>query len=240
MTDEREASTGLAWRINGDRLMQFVGEYLLAHGDELHPKLVEWMVEDARARMTHEECAENDRIARAATARIVRRVRARDASVRLGSHRMVQRDATVVGDVRDTALLAAEERCVAWLGSNAVAAGVGRELWDEPCDSWLELPEAIPPGNQIALPVAGDSMEPVLFEGDGIIVDLNAPVRTGSVVVARHPENGYVVKCVGQLTRSWVELESFNPAYPAFRLRRTPGAIVGVVVARVQRPDDAG
>lgn len=240
MTDEREASAGLGWRIDGDRLMQFVGECLVAQGNDLHPKLVEWMVEDAHARMTHEERVESDRIARAATARIMRRVRARDASARLVPHRLVQRDATVVGDIRETASLAATERCVGWLGSNAVAAGVGRELWDEPCDSWLELPETIPPGNQIALPVTGDSMEPVLVDGDGIIVDLDARVRTGSVVVARHPEHGYVVKCVSEMSRTWVELESFNAAYPSFRLRRTPGTIVGVVIARVRRDGDAG
>jgi SOS-response transcriptional repressor LexA len=240
MTDERNADAGLSWRIDGDRLMRFVGEYLLAHGDGLDPTLAEWMVEDARARMTPAERAESKRIAREAVARVTRRVRARSASARLVPHRMVQRDATVVGDVRETAPLAAGERCVGWLGSSAVAAGVGRELWDEPCDTWLELPETIPPGNQIALPVTGDSMEPVLVDGDGIIVDLDARARTGTIVVARHPENGYVVKCVSQMSRSWVELESFNPAYPSFRLRRTPGTIVGVVIARVRRDDDAG
>lgn len=240
MNDSREASAALSWCFDGDRLMQLAGEYLLTRSDDLHPKLVEWMLEDARARMTPDERTENDRIAREFAVRTLRRLRSRDASARLVPHPMVQRDATVVGDVRHTALLAAQERCVGWLGTNAVAAGVGRELWDEPCDCWIELPETIPPGNQIALPVSGDSMEPVLFDGDGIIVDLNARVRVGSVIVARHPEHGYVVKCVSEMTRTWVELESFNPAYPSFRLRRTPGAIVGVAVARVQRQGDAG
>lgn len=240
MTDNREVRADLPWRFDDDRLLQLAGEYLWQHADDVPPGLAEWLVEEAQARMTAEERAECDRIARELAARTMRRFRLRDASARLVPHPMVQRRATVVRDVREITTIAATERCVGWLGSNAVAAGVGRELWDEPCDTWLELPEAIPPGNQIALPVTGDSMEPVLVDGDGIIVDLDARVRTGSVVVARHPDHGYVVKCVSELSRSWVELESFNPAYPPFRLRRAPGTIVGVVVARVQRQDDAG
>ena len=35
----------------------------------------------------------------------------------------------------------------------AVAAGVGRDLWDEPCDTWVELPDDVPVGRYIALKV---------------------------------------------------------------------------------------
>ncbi len=123
----------------------------------------------------------------------------------------------------------------------SVAAGVGHELWDIECDSWIPLPDDVPPGRYLALTIAGDSMTPVLREGDLALVsvgtDAAAAVAVDTIVVARLPDDGYVVKRVGRVTQRWIELTSLNPAYPPIRLPRGPGAVLGTVVLR-WRADD--
>lgn len=113
-----------------------------------------------------------------------------------------------------------------------VAAGVGRELWDEPCDSWIDLPPDVAPGAYIGLGVKGDSMEPLMHTGDTILVRIGGDLQSDTVVVARHPENGYVVKRLARLTSTTVHLTSLNDAYPALALPRDPALIVGTVIMR--------
>jgi phage repressor protein C with HTH and peptisase S24 domain len=114
----------------------------------------------------------------------------------------------------------------------AVAAGVGRDLWDEPCERWVALPDDIPDGAHLALAVAGDSMHPLLHAGDTILVRLGAELAPDTVVVARRPDDGYVVKRVGRIGRDAVELTSLNPAYPAITIPRDDALVLGTVVLR--------
>lgn len=112
-----------------------------------------------------------------------------------------------------------------------VAAGVGRDVWDVPCASWAELPEGVPPGRYVALGVDGRSMEPLLHDGDTILVQLDAEPLRGTVVVARHPDDGYVVKRVEKVGRRALALASVNPAYGGVEIPRRPGLVLGRVVA---------
>jgi hypothetical protein len=125
----------------------------------------------------------------------------------------------------------------------AVAAGVGRELWDEPVDAWLALGPSLGPssddartvsasGRHLALRVAGDSMEPLMHTGDTVLVALGRPLRSGAVIVARRPEDdGYVCKRVKRLRPRTIELESLAPGRPLIRIPRDEALIVGQVVA---------
>jgi phage repressor protein C with HTH and peptisase S24 domain len=113
-----------------------------------------------------------------------------------------------------------------------VAAGVGRELWDEPCSTWVELPEQVPDGRYVALTVAGESMEPLLHGGDTILVKLGPALAKGAVIVARRPDDGYVVKRVGALTARSIELESLSPGYAPMRIPRRTDLVLGTVVLR--------
>jgi len=117
----------------------------------------------------------------------------------------------------------------------AVAAGVGRELWDEPVDEWLALDASLggdaPTGKHLALRIAGDSMEPLMHTGDTVLVALGRPLRTGTVVVARQPDDGYVCKRVKKLHARSVDLESLAPGRPLIRIPRDESLVVGQVVA---------
>ena len=55
------------------------------------------------------------------------------------------------------------------LAELGVAAGTGRELFDEPCDLWVALPAELVPGRYLALRVVGDSMIPLLHSGDVVL-----------------------------------------------------------------------
>ncbi len=113
-----------------------------------------------------------------------------------------------------------------------VAAGPGRELWDEPCESWVDIPGDLPRGQFIALTVSGDSMVPLLHSGDVVLTQLGAAVRRDAVVVARRGDDGYVVKRVGDFDDWSIELVSLNPAYPPVRVPREADTVVGTVVLR--------
>jgi SOS-response transcriptional repressor LexA len=184
----------------------------------------EWLARDARAGQRGVE----RRATEARAERFARRVQplllARQLGVTAVNH------APVVHEPRRSA--AVRERLAPWpeLG---VAAGVGRELWDEPCERWVELPRTLATGSKyVALTVSGSSMEPALHAGDVVLVSVGAGVRRDSVVVARRPEEGYVVKVVGRLTRRAIELRSLNPEFAAFSIPRDDSLIVGTVVMR--------
>lgn len=113
-----------------------------------------------------------------------------------------------------------------------VAAGTGRELWDEPADAWLAIPPEVAPGQHVALTVRGDSMTPLLHDGDTLLVRVGSELAIGDVVVARRPDDGYVVKRVAHVTCDGVVLGSDNPAYADLVIPRDPALVVGVVVLR--------
>ncbi|MEO8945843.1 MAG: S24 family peptidase [Gemmatimonadaceae bacterium] len=85
--------------------------------------------------------------------------------------------------------------------------------------------------------MAGDSMTPWLRGGDVILISARKPVTLDCIVVARRADDGYVVKHVTRRDRTKLELSSFNKEYAPFDIERTPGAIIGVVVARLVRDE---
>jgi len=113
-----------------------------------------------------------------------------------------------------------------------VAAGGGRELLDQESDVVIDVPDNLPAGAYLALAVAGDSMQPLLADGDGVLVRLDSTARPGTVVVARDPEHGYVVKELAAVDEAGMELRSLNAAYEPRRIAHAPGAVLGTVLMR--------
>jgi hypothetical protein len=112
------------------------------------------------------------------------------------------------------------------------AAGVGRELWDELCEQWVRVPDDAPAGSYVSLRVVGESMDPLLHTGDSVLVQVGSAVARDTVVLARVPDAGYVVKRVGKVTRTQLELQSLNEAFPPIVVPRDDRTIVGTVVLR--------
>jgi SOS-response transcriptional repressor LexA len=138
----------------------------------------------------------------------------------------------------DAELLAeAERRHEAVVPELAIAAGVGRELSDVECQCVIPVPPDMPRGRYVALEVSGDSMEPLMQSGDLVLVKLGARPTMGTVVVARDPDHGYVVKEVGHVTSRAIELLSLNPTYPPLRVPHATGTVLGTVLLRWRAPD---
>jgi phage repressor protein C with HTH and peptisase S24 domain len=114
----------------------------------------------------------------------------------------------------------------------AVAAGTGRALWDEPSESWVEVPEHLVGSRYVALAVAGESMVPVMHPGDVVLVELGGEVTRDTVVVARLTDDEYVVKRVARAGSGEIELASLNPSFAPVTLPRGNAAVVGRVVMR--------
>lgn len=222
-------------------LERLVGHAIDASGDNSayeDERFVAWLEREVRERMTPAERSENERAANAFAVRMQQRLHAVRVGEALPNRELRARDVSVVGDIKHVADLAAAAGCAPWLPTLAVAAGVGRELWDEPCDRWVELPRdlrGVPHGHYIALAVSGDSMTPYLHDGDTILVDTRAAIAYNAIIVARRPEDGYVVKYVSRLSRAMMELSSFNAEYTPFTIARDRNSVVGVVVARLTR-----
>jgi phage repressor protein C with HTH and peptisase S24 domain len=111
-----------------------------------------------------------------------------------------------------------------------IAAGVGRELWDEPAEAWVELPDDSPSGEYVALRIVGDSMAPLMHTGDTVLVRRGADVRRDTVIVARHPDDGYVCKRVSRILRDTIELSSLERGRSRIVIPRDPSYIVGTVL----------
>ena len=79
--------------------------------------------------------------------------------------------------------------------------------WDE-----MSLPEIGDP-HAYALEIAGDSMEPVLRDGDTVVVSPAAPIRRGDRVVARTLEGEVMAKQLARRSARRIELKSLNPAH---------------------------
>jgi len=206
------------------RLAARAGEHRLDPTVAANAEFHEWLARDARAGQRSGE----RRATEARAERFARRMQALVLARQLGV--TAAATAPVVHEFRSEG--AVRDGLVPWpeLG---VAAGVGRELWDEPCARWIELPRAIATGHKyVALTVSGSSMEPALHAGDVVLVSVGSAVRRDSIVVARRPEEGYVVKAVGRLSRRAIELRSLNPEFATFSIPRDEALIVGTVVMR--------
>ena len=216
-----------------DQLVRLVAWHLEATGApaSLDPRLLEWQTrelrEEAEEKRTQIDMQKRDAV--------VRRIRAKLLAGRLGVACAPGHPDRVDAPQGQTAAeglaRSAGARCAVRF-DQAVAAGTGRELWDEPCDGWVRLPDEIPDGRHVALEVAGDSMEPLLHDGDVVLVRVGAELARDTVVVARHPEDGYVVKRVSKAGSRWVELASLNDAYPPVRIPRREALVVGTVLMR--------
>ncbi|HEV7992188.1 MAG TPA: S24 family peptidase [Gemmatimonadaceae bacterium] len=113
-----------------------------------------------------------------------------------------------------------------------VAAGAGRDLWDESCEVWVRIPDDAPPGQYVSLSVVGESMDPLLHTGDSVLVRVDPNVIRDTVILARLPDGGYVVKRVGKMTRTRLELLSLNPAFAPISVPREENTVLGTVILR--------
>ena len=194
------------------------------------PQFLDWLAHDLRERQGPTERWSEERVAQLAD-RVQARVRAEALPVRRVSGAPETRRATVSGTVAAVLEQASNAGCAPLLDL-AIAAGAGRELWDEECESWVAVPPDVGRGRYVALTVSGDSMTPLMHSGDVVLVKLGGVAARDSVVVARRPDDGYVVKRVGRLRPSSVELLSLNPEFPPITVPRTEQSIVGTVVMR--------
>jgi phage repressor protein C with HTH and peptisase S24 domain len=77
--------------------------------------------------------------------------------------------------------------------------------WDE-----VSLPEIGDP-HAYALEIAGDSMEPVLRDGDTVVVSPAAPIRRGDRVVCRTNAGEVMAKQLARRSAKRLDLKSLNP-----------------------------
>jgi phage repressor protein C with HTH and peptisase S24 domain len=195
-------------------------------------RFLSWLASDLRMEQTSAEVRRDYELADEFARCISARVAGRNVEKTLRRFPLRARAAPVTATVAQSLPFAARNRCATLLDL-AVAAGAGRELWDEPCDRWLELPEDVPAGRYVALKVAGDSMVPVLDQRDVILIQLDTTPRVDDLIVARLPDQSHVVKRVASISNGKLELASFNPSYaPVFVSRDDPSSVVGTVIAR--------
>jgi SOS-response transcriptional repressor LexA len=214
MTDDRDDATDA-------ELAEVVGRALLR--DPSHPawgdaRFLDWLASEAR------EAARRDwrlapNVLRARGEAMMARAQARRVRVvQGGSPPLVRRGfGAATGRIVPVVEL-------------GIAAGIGRELWDEPVDAWVEVPNDVPTGKYIALRVIGDSMAPLMHTGDTVLVRRGADVRRDTVIVARHPDDGYVCKRVSRLRRESIELASLAPGRPPIVIPRDARLVVGTVM----------
>lgn len=229
--DEREDHDR---ELESDELLHLVANAAfdsLDPGDPANDPFFEWFVDHARARRSDTEKRADARLA----TEFGRRMAMRWAERSLGVAARGSGPALHAPPVNASVAAALDIMPIATRAPHldmAVAAGAGRELWDEECTEWAEIPAGIPVGRHLALRVAGDSMTPFFHPGDTVLVRLGDTVAAGSVIVARLPDDGYVVKRVGRATRYEIDLVSLNPSYAPVTLTREPGLVLGTVVLR--------
>ena len=218
-----------------DGLMRHVARRIEQSGSGLDyqdEEFLSWLAVDLRAEMTMAERRRDEIMAEAFAQRVVAKVAERRAKRILRRLPLRERAAPVTETVSQSLAVASRYRCATLLDL-AVAAGAGREIWDEPCDRWLELPDDVPAGRYVALKVAGDSMVPVLDQRDVILIQLDTTPRVDDLIVARLPDQSHVVKRVASIRNGKLELASFNPSYaPVFVSRDDPSSVFGTVIAR--------
>lgn len=220
-----------------DALMRLAADWSfneLLPDDPRNVPFFEWLAREARLRQTPAERADIERRANDFGTRMAKRWLTEVVAMRDEAGPPPLHVAPVETTAARALELASASAKAPYLDL-AVAAGIGRELWDEACAEWVDVPADLPPGKHLALRVAGHSMTPALHDGDTLLVRLaerdDAP-EPGRVVVACRPDDGYVVKRLGRVDRRAIELLSLNPAFPAIRIARRPGAILGTVILR--------
>lgn len=218
-----------------DELMRLVAAEIEVSDEKapaLDERILAWIGKDLRAGMSGNERARDEISATAFARRASARITARRAERALPLRELRHRAAPIVATVSKAIVESSHQRCATMLDL-AVAAGTGRELWEESCEQWLELPDDIEPTERfLALRVSGDSMSPVLESRDVILIKLDASPAIDDLVVARIPDQGYVVKRVASIRNGRLELSSFNPDYKPVFVVRQRSSILGTVIAR--------
>ena len=202
-------------------------------------RFVRWLEQQATLQQTSQERSANACVAASFAVRMQRKIRIAQAQASMVVGALHTRRADVTGTIGEVVRVASAARCAPGVDNMAVAAGVGLEMWDEPCERWVELPKGVAKGGYVAVNVAGDSMTPVLFAGDVLLVKIGAPPKPGAIVVARHSDDGYVVKSVGAMNQAEIELESFNSNYAPFRIVNDRSLVVGTVSHVLRGADEA-
>ena len=226
---------------NGDQsiyeFMSVVGREIESQDQQLafqDEKFLSWVARDLRDALNTEERTQDELDAADFARRTLTRLAVRRADRALPRRPLRERSAPIAATIEQSAAVASAHGCATLLDL-AVAAGQGREIWDEPCDRWLELPDDITAGRYVALRVAGDSMKPVLCPREVILIQLDSTPRVDDLVVARLPDQSHVVKRVASIKDGSIELASFNPEYTPIFIAREPSPVVGTVIARFTR-----
>jgi len=63
-----------------------------------------------------------------------------------------------------------------------------------------------------------------------VLVKRGSEVRRDTVIVARHPDDGYVCKRVSRVRRTSIELASLAPGLPPIAIPRDARLVVGTVM----------
>ena len=216
-----------------DQLVALMGHHFARRrGDSPfdEPRFLKWLSRELRLRPPTADDWSAE-VVRAMRYRILSRAAALCLSVIARHGPWSERRPSIRTPVADAVAHAAREGCMPLI-EPSVAAGDGRELWDEECERWLECPSELPPAQYRALPVSGDSMNPLMHAGDIVAVRLGPAVNRDTVVVARQADGGYVVKRVGAIRADALELTSLNPEYPPIWISRESNAVLGTVVLR--------
>jgi len=112
-----------------------------------------------------------------------------------------------------------------------VAAGIPLTIYPDSIDT-IELPKAAKmPKDSFLLKVKGDSLKDAyIFSGDVVIVNPNAQIKDGQIVVAIIDNEAAVKKIIRK--EDTIELHSENPEYqPIIIEKNNPGLkIIGVVI----------
>ena len=190
--------------------------------------IIRWLDEEATAEPPSVPHWSREQV-RSVAAWIQAAVCARDARLRQESSAPPLRPATVPGTIPQILDDAVNDRAAPQLDLSA-AAGVGRELWDEPCDTWVELPDDVPTGRYLAVRIKGESMVPLFHTGDTILVHVDAPVERGRIILVQMPDGGYAAKKVGRLTTTRIELLSLNPDFAPVVIPRDKRRVIGAVI----------
>ena len=213
-----------------DALIDLVGKRVVpASGSR---RFWDWYTRACRAGQTADERRDTASGVAAFLDRVGARLAALDAPLVRVAGAVPRRAADIVGPVSQV-LSPALAAGSAPLVEAGVAAGAGRELWDEVTDAWVAVPSDLPERRYVAMRVSGDSMTPLLHSDDVVLIDLdNNDTTAGSIIVARNNDDGYVVKQVTANDGFDIVLGSLNPAYAPMRITSSSGVVLGRVVLR--------
>ena len=116
------------------------------------PRFASWLANEARASV--ESQLEHDPWTRAEADDLAQRIRRAVLAERSGVRQISGSPVSVPPPEIEsvtTGFVAASQRGSAPWVQLATAAGIGREIWDEECDSWVSVPDDLAPGKYVAL-----------------------------------------------------------------------------------------